>query len=408
VTGEKVSLGLPGFAAPEWAQAWFNECLLKLRPLAPSVGWVWIVAAVVFLFYLVVTLVFRGAVGACVEETMNRPATTFLVGVLSKALIPLLILILIGTGIGIIVVPFVLVAGMVVAVLGKAALIQAIGAGLGRAVGSATFQKPIVAFVIGAIVLVLLFMIPVVGFIVFALVGVWGLGGGVMAAIHKLRRERPLGAAPANPAGPNWPSVAVTSMTGASASVSAGASPLAPSGLTASGSEASGSVVVPPIMNDGSAQAPPPFTSQPVGRGAPAATAPAQPIAISGPARYAGFWERLGAAFLDIVLVVLAANFARLGAWWHLVALAYFSAMWTWRGTTIGGIVLGLRVARANGEALSFAAAFVRALTAGFSALVLFLGFFWIGWDKDKQGWHDKVAGTIVVKTPKSAPLICL
>jgi len=30
--------------------------------------------------------------------------------------------------------------------------------------------------------------------------------------------------------------------------------------------------------------------------------------------------------------------------------------------------------------------------------VALFLGFFWIIWDKKKQGWHDKIAGTLVVK----------
>jgi uncharacterized RDD family membrane protein YckC len=39
---------------------------------------------------------------------------------------------------------------------------------------------------------------------------------------------------------------------------------------------------------------------------------------------------------------------------------------------------------------------------------VLFLGFFWILWDKDQQGWHDKIAGTVVVRLPKALPLVCV
>jgi uncharacterized RDD family membrane protein YckC len=39
---------------------------------------------------------------------------------------------------------------------------------------------------------------------------------------------------------------------------------------------------------------------------------------------------------------------------------------------------------------------------------VLFLGFFWIIWDAEKQGWHDKIAGTVVVRLPRGMPLVCL
>ncbi|HPC62336.1 MAG TPA: RDD family protein, partial [Verrucomicrobiota bacterium] len=90
-----------------------------------------------------------------------------------------------------------------------------------------------------------------------------------------------------------------------------------------------------------------------------------------------------------------------------LVALAYFAGMWAWKGTTIGGIVLGLKVVRLDGAAVTFPVALVRGLAAAFSVVVLFLGFLWIAWDKDKQGWHDKIAGTLVLKLPRGTPLVC-
>jgi uncharacterized RDD family membrane protein YckC len=40
--------------------------------------------------------------------------------------------------------------------------------------------------------------------------------------------------------------------------------------------------------------------------------------------------------------------------------------------------------------------------------MVLFVGFLWIIWDAEKQAWHDKIAGTVVVRLPKAAPLVCL
>ena len=58
--------------------------------------------------------------------------------------------------------------------------------------------------------------------------------------------------------------------------------------------------------------------------------------------------------------------------------------------------------------ARQIAGASIRALAAAFSFVVLFLGFFWIIWDKDRQGWHDKIAGTVVVRLPRGTPLVCL
>ena len=82
--------------------------------------------------------------------------------------------------------------------------------------------------------------------------------------------------------------------------------------------------------------------------------------------------------------------------------------MWAWKGSTIGGIVLGLKVVRMDGQPITFAVALVRALAAAFSILVLFLGFLWIAWDAERQGWHDKIAGTVVLKLPRGTPLVCL
>jgi uncharacterized RDD family membrane protein YckC len=48
----------------------------------------------------------------------------------------------------------------------------------------------------------------------------------------------------------------------------------------------------------------------------------------------------------------------------------------------------------------------VRSLTSLFSLVVAFLGFLWAGWDREKQTWHDKIAGTVVVRMPKGFSLI--
>jgi uncharacterized RDD family membrane protein YckC len=122
----------------------------------------------------------------------------------------------------------------------------------------------------------------------------------------------------------------------------------------------------------------------------------------------AGLWERLCAAFLDIILIGILSGIAHVGPVCLIVALAYFAGMWAWKGTTIGGIVLKLKVVRTDGRPLTFVVAIVRGLAAAFSTVILFLGFLWIAWDKDKQGWHDKIAGTEVIRLPHSAPLVVL
>jgi len=122
----------------------------------------------------------------------------------------------------------------------------------------------------------------------------------------------------------------------------------------------------------------------------------------------AGFWERMGAAFLDLVLVGILTALVGGMPQGLLVALAYFAGMWTWKGTTIGGIVLGLKVVRVDGQPLPWHVALVRSLAAAFSAFVIFLGFLWIAWDKEKQGWHDMIAGTVVLRLPRGMPLVCI
>jgi uncharacterized RDD family membrane protein YckC len=55
---------------------------------------------------------------------------------------------------------------------------------------------------------------------------------------------------------------------------------------------------------------------------------------------------------------------------------------------------------------LTWVVALVRALAALFGVCVMFLGFLWILWDSERQGWHDKIAGTVVVKLPRGTPLV--
>jgi len=60
-----------------------------------------------------------------------------------------------------------------------------------------------------------------------------------------------------------------------------------------------------------------------------------------------------------------------------------------------------LRLVRVDGTPLRFSDALVRGLAGIFSVAVLGLGFFWIARDPERQAWHDRIAGTYVVKVPR-------
>ena len=123
----------------------------------------------------------------------------------------------------------------------------------------------------------------------------------------------------------------------------------------------------------------------------------------------AAFKDRLAAVVLDVILVAIAVQF--LGPFrpqriFFLGLLVYHVAFWTWKQTTVGGIICHLRVVRAGTGTLSFADALVRGLSAIFSMAVAGLGLLWILKEPDRLAWHDKIAGTIVVRSPRGLSLI--
>jgi uncharacterized RDD family membrane protein YckC len=128
----------------------------------------------------------------------------------------------------------------------------------------------------------------------------------------------------------------------------------------------------------------------------------------SGPR--ASFLQRFGAALIDgiliaIVAVVLEAAIGRsVGS---LVALALGIAYYGWlegspSGQTVGKRALGIRVYdfRAGGP-IGTSRGILRYFARILSAIPFFLGYFWMLWDAEKQTWHDKIAGSVVV--PASA-----
>ena len=90
---------------------------------------------------------------------------------------------------------------------------------------------------------------------------------------------------------------------------------------------------------------------------------------------------------------------------WGLM-IAYFAGLWVLRGTTVGGLIVRIRVVRLDGRPLDVPTALVRSLGSFLSVAVLGLGYFWCAWDPERQTWHDKLAGTAVVQDPGLKSLV--
>jgi len=79
------------------------------------------------------------------------------------------------------------------------------------------------------------------------------------------------------------------------------------------------------------------------------------------------------------------------------LTLSYFTFFLGSRGQTPGKMIMGVRVVTMEGEPLSFWRSVRRFIGYMLSFLALYVGFLWILVDNNRQGWHDKLAGTIVI-----------
>ena len=144
--------------------------------------------------------------------------------------------------------------------------------------------------------------------------------------------------------------------------------------------------------------------------------------------RYAGFWIRVAARIIDLILLLAgfnlfvlgdrmgskaelwapagdgflrdgigAANLVRAVFYLFFPAFYYIYLHGAW-GQTFGKMALGIRVLNDDGSPLGYRKSFFRWLGYLLCDLTLDLGYLWAAFDPRKQGLHDKVCGTIVVR----------
>ncbi len=121
----------------------------------------------------------------------------------------------------------------------------------------------------------------------------------------------------------------------------------------------------------------------------------------------ASFWRRLFAYCLDNIIIgvvwggltmflemdPLVENLIVL-----IITAVYFIVFWATNGQPLGHRALGIKVVMLDGSPLTYGKAILRFIGYCLCDALLGIGYLWVIFDKNKQGWHDKIAGTIVVK----------
>lgn len=139
---------------------------------------------------------------------------------------------------------------------------------------------------------------------------------------------------------------------------------------------------------------------------------------------YAGFWIRVWAAIIDSILILLitvpilltiygvqyleSENFIKgpldFLISWVLPAIAVIT-FWVYKSATPGKMAISAKIVDAQTGVKPSTGQFVGRYLAYFiSGLPLGLGVIWVAFDKRKQAWHDKLAGTVVVRRKNTGP----
>ena len=123
---------------------------------------------------------------------------------------------------------------------------------------------------------------------------------------------------------------------------------------------------------------------------------------------FGGCWIRLVAYYVDAILVeiivtalVLAfiPSIAGVLVVSMIVMPAYFIGFWATTGQTIGMMPFRLRVVRnSDGGRIGFGGAVLRLVGFSIATLPLYLGLIWVAFDARKRGWHDLIAGSVVIR----------
>jgi len=396
------------YYAVDGLKTWIKRCLLMGRPLAfgANLGWAWGLALAALVCYFFIALLFPKAVVKCTETLETHPGLSIVAAVLSLLLAPILAIVLSVTVVGPILLGFFL---FFASLFGKVVFFAWMGRRIALPLG---IKMPAMAVLIGGVVTLFIYVVPVLGFVFQQIAGILGLGVVIYTLILAIQADRASRPKFTKAGGVGAPVVASTA-TAAAAFTGDGAAQSQVQDLPP---------VVPPVPGVDEPQAseattgavpegsgPPPLRPEPPQPARPPQVA-ADDIQFSTLPR-AGFWIRCAATLLDMLLIgvvlnVLETRMFSPADYFPLMAAAYFITFWALKGTTIGGVVCGLKIVRLDDRPVDWSVALIRGLGSFLSLFVAGLGFIWVAFDSEQQSWHDKIAGTTIVRVPRGISLI--
>jgi len=137
--------------------------------------------------------------------------------------------------------------------------------------------------------------------------------------------------------------------------------------------------------------------------------------------KYAGFWSRVGASTIDTILTLIIviplmlmiyvrdylSSTSTMGFWdaifSYVFPVAAVLLFWVYKAATPGKMALGMKIVDARTGGVATKGQFIKRYLGYIVATLPFgLGILWVAFDKRKQGWHDKIAGTVVVREERS------
>lgn len=361
---------------------WVRYGLCLGRPVVPSLSFVWVIIAAFFAMYCLLAILFKGAIATTVETVDLHPIGSFITGFLVMLVLAPIIGLLIVSTIGLVLLPLLLCGLLILVMIGKV--------GVYEYIGSLFFKRlrtpgvgALLGLTLGMAVIVGLSAIPLIGFLVWGFISILGLGTLTLTCIRVVHREltpkpkAPGGGAPP-PAFSGPPTPLNSAPEGAAPPINPGVSP---PGAASQSSFAAASAAS-PAAGSFSTGAPPLISQRAVG----------WPLA--------DFWPRAGSMFLDLIVVSGALAMLNEERLLPAALVAYKIGFLVWRGATPGYIIAGIKCVRTDGQALDWQHAAARTFASLLSYAPCALGFFWAAWDPRCQTWHDRIAGTLVVKVP--------
>ena len=294
-------------AISDWLHPWLKHCLVFGRPLAlePGIGWAWSLAFGFLGLYVLLALLFPDGVERCVTTLEERPGHSLLAALLTMLLTPVATVLLAVTVIGIAIIPALWIALFCAGIFGKVVILAALGRRMTRFISVGPLSHVAFPVLLGGLMLIGIYLVPVLGFIAYKVTDLIGLGVVAYTILLAAQAHRET----------NSPAFATSA-----------AQPLQPN----------------------EPQAPDPAPSD---EGSPIAATPAPALADALPdcrVPDSGFVWPL--CWSDVILVAVAVASLKAGDAWLLFLAAYGAVMWKLRGTTVGGLLCDLQVVRVDGR----------------------------------------------------------